>query len=135
MITVPDASTLVAALVDAGPEGRWARSILARGTLAGPELLLAEATNVLRRLEQAGQIPEFQAAVAQRDAMRLNVETFPYAPFAARVWELRRNLTAYDGWYVALAEALDCPLATLDRRLARSSGPACEIIVPAGEGS
>ena len=135
MITVPDASTLVAALVDAGPEGRWARSILARGTLAGPELLLAEATNVLRRLEQAGQIPEFQAAVAQRDAMRLHVETFPYAPFAARVWELRRNLTAYDGWYVALAEALDCPLATLDRRLARSSGPACEIIVPAGEGS
>ncbi len=135
MITVPDASTLVAALVDAGPEGRWARSILARGTLAGPELLLAEATNVLRRLEQAGQIPEFQAAVAQRDVMRLNVETFPYTPFAARVWELRRNLTAYDGWYVALAEALDCPLATLDRRLARSSGPACEIIVPAGEGS
>ena len=121
--------------MDAGPEGPWARSILARGTLAGPELLLAEATNVLRRLEQAGQIPEFRAAVAQRDVMRLNVETFPYTPFAARVWELRRNLTAYDGWYVALAEAPDRPLATLDRRLARSSGPACEIIVPAGEGS
>ncbi len=57
MITVPDASVLVAALVDAGPEGRWARSVLARGTLAGPELLFAEATNVLRRLEQAGQVP------------------------------------------------------------------------------
>ena len=135
MITVPDASVLVAALADAGPEGRWARSVLARGTLAGPELLLAEATNVLRRLEQTGRIPEFQAAVAQRDAMRLNVETFPYAPFAVRVWELRRNLTAYDGWYVALAEALDCPLATLDGRLARSPGPVCEIIVPASEGS
>ena len=63
---------LVAAPVDAGPEGRWARSVLARGALAGPELLLAEATNVLRRLEQAGHIAEFQAAVAQRDAMRLN---------------------------------------------------------------
>ena len=106
--------------------------MLARGALAGPELLLAEATNVLRRLEQAGHIAEFQAAVAQRDAMRLNVETFPFAPFAARVWELRKNLTAYDGWYVALAEALGCPLATLDGRLARSPGPACEIIVPAG---
>ena len=106
--------------------------MLARGALAGPELLLAEATNVLRRLEQAGHIPEFQAAVAQRDAMRLNVETFPFAPFAARVWELRKNLTAYDGWYVALAEALGCSLATLDGRLARSPGPACEIIVPAG---
>ena len=122
---------LVAALVDAGPEGHWARSTLARGALAGPELLLAQATNVLRRLEQAGRIPEFQAAMARRDLVRLNVETFPFAPFAARVWALRKNLTAYDGWYVALAEALDCPLATLDGRLARSSGPACEIIVPA----
>ena len=132
MTTVPDASVLVAALVDSGPEGRWARSTLARGRLAAPELLLAEATNVLRRLEQAGHIPEFQAAMAHRDLVRLNVETFPFTPFAARVWALRKNLTAYDGWYVALAEALDCPLATLDGRLARSSGPACEIIVPAG---
>ena len=113
--TVPDASVLVAALVDTGPEGRWARSVLARGTLAGPELLLAETTNVLRRLEHAGHIPEFQAAMAHRDPVRLNVETFPFAPFATRVWALRKNLTAYDGWYAALAEALDCPLAILDR--------------------
>ncbi len=135
MITVPDASVVVSALVDAGPEGRWARSVLAGGTLAGPELLFAEVTNVLRRLEQAGQIPEFQAAVAQRDAMRLNVQTFPYSPFAARIWDLRKNLTAYDGWYVALAETLDSPLATLDGRLVRSFGPACEFIVPGGGGS
>lgn len=135
MTTVPDASVVVAALVDAGPDGRWARSTLARGALAGPELLLAETTNVLRRLEQAGHIPEFQAAVAHRDLRRLTVETFPFAPFAARVWTLRTNLTAYDGWYVALAEALGCPLATLDRRLAQSPGPGCEIVLPAGKGS
>ena len=39
-----------------------------------------------------------------------------------RVWELRRNATAYDAIYLALAEALDAPLLTLDRRLANSPG-------------
>ena len=51
-------------------------------------------------------------------------------PHAERVWALRHNLTAYDAWYVAVAEALDCPLATLDRRLSRASGPACEVLTP-----
>ena len=58
------------------------------------------------------------------------MELFPFAPFAERVWALRENLTSYDAWYVALAEALDCPLVTLDRRLSRANGPICEIIAP-----
>ena len=33
---------------------------------------------------------------------------------------------------LALAEALDCPLLTLDRRLSRSNGPTCEVITPPG---
>ncbi|GAB4198893.1 MAG: hypothetical protein OHK0013_08590 [Sandaracinaceae bacterium] len=41
------------------------------------------------------------------------------------MWALRASLTAYDACYVALAEALSCPLATLDTRLARASGPRC----------
>jgi predicted nucleic acid-binding protein len=36
--------------------------------------------------------------------------------------ELRHNLTAYDAVYVALAEALDAPLLTCDRRLAAARG-------------
>ena len=47
-----------------------------------------------------------------------------------RVWALRQNLTCYDAWYVALAEALDCPLATLDRKLSRADGPACAVVTP-----
>jgi predicted nucleic acid-binding protein len=38
-------------------------------------------------------------------------------------------MTAYDAFYVALAEALECPLVTLDGRLARASGPRCRIRV------
>ena len=46
-----------------------------------------------------------------------------------RIWELRDNLTAYDATYVALAEALDCPLLTTDVRLARTPGVKCSITV------
>ena len=131
MTTVVDASVLVAALVDSGHEGKWAESLLAEGSLAGPELVLAEASNILRRLERAEQISRIEATAAHGDLFKLDLELFPFSPFAERVWALRGNLTSYDAWYVALAEALGCPLATLDRRLSRASGPNCEIIVPA----
>lgn len=128
MTTVVDGSVLVAALVDAGREGRWAESAVAAGSLASPELALAEASNILRRLERAGRISSVEAESAHDDLLRLDLELFPFAPFAERVWALRRNLTSYDAWYVALAETLDCPLVTLDRKLSRATGPTCEVI-------
>ena len=68
---------------------------------------------------------------AHHDLLQLDPELFPFRPFARRIWALRDNLTCYDAWYVALAEALDCPLATLDQRLVRASGPACNFVAPA----
>lgn len=130
MTVVVDASLLVAALVDSGKEGKWAESAVTEGYPAGPELVLAEASNILRRLEQSGEISRLEANIAHGDLLRLDLELFPFAPFADRVWALRHNLTSYDAWYVALAEVLDCPLVTLDRKLGQSSGPRCKIIVP-----
>ena len=130
MTIITDASVLVAALVDSGREGQWAESVAAEGSLAAPELVLAEASNILRRLERSGDISRLEANSAQGDLLRLEVELFPFAPFADRVWGLRSNLTCYDAWYVALAEAFGCPLVTLDRKLSRAGGPTCEIIVP-----
>ena len=130
MTVVADASVLVAALVDSGHEGKWAESAVAAGHLAGPELVLAEATNVLRRLERAGEVSGLEASASQRSLLQLDVELYPFAPFAERVWALRGNLTSYDAWYVALAESLACPLVTLDRRLSRTAGPRCTVRVP-----
>ena len=130
MTTVVDASVLVAALVDSGHEGKWAESTLAEGSLTGPELVLAEVSNILRRLERADQISRIEATSAHGDLLRLDMELFPFSPFAERVWALRSNLTSYDAWYVALAEALDCRLVTLDRKLSRANGPLCDIITP-----
>jgi predicted nucleic acid-binding protein len=128
--TVVDASVLVAALADSGAAGRWAETVVSSGALAAPELVLVEVTNILRRLELGRELSRLEATSAQRDLLLLEVELFPYAPFAERVWQLRRNLTSYDAWYVALAEELDSPLATLDGRLARSSGPRCRFLLP-----
>jgi predicted nucleic acid-binding protein len=127
---VVDASVLVAATADAGPVGRWAERLIAAAPLVAPHLVLVEAANILRRFQLAKQLTLLESTSAYRDLLRLDIELFPFEPFAARVWELRTNLTSYDAWYVALAEGLHLPLATLDRRMARASGPACEFLLP-----
>lgn len=130
MSLVVDASVLVAAAVDTGADGRWAETILSGQPLIAPHLLLVEAVNVLRRLESSGKLGRLEAAAAVRDAIDLDVELLPFAPFAARVWELRANLAAYDAWYVAIAERFSTACATLDRRLARAAGPTCRFLLP-----
>ena len=130
MRAVVDASVLVAALVDSNNDGPWAETVISEGPLAAPELALAEATNILRRLEQAGHVSRLEATSSHRDLLRVDMDLYPFAPVADRVWELRANLTSYDAWYVALAEALDFPLVTLDRRISRAPGLRCDVIVP-----
>ncbi len=130
MTTVVDASVVVAALIDSGDDGAWALDLLARPNLAAPHLLPVECANVLRRAAVLGDVSEDVAAQAHADVLAMKVELFEYRLVAPRVWELRSNLSAYDACYIALAEGLHAPLATLDRRLQRAAGPRCEFIVP-----
>jgi predicted nucleic acid-binding protein len=90
----------------------------------------AEATSVLRRAELLGDVSPDVASIAYADLLSVSVELFSFEPFAARVWQLRANLTPYDAWYVALAETLNTRLATLDRRLSSATGPTCEFETP-----
>jgi predicted nucleic acid-binding protein len=129
---VVDASLVVSGLVDSGPIGTWAEGLLAAEPLAAPHLMLVEAANILRRAARAGTISEDTAALAHGDLLALRVELFPYAPFADRAWALRDNLTLYDAHYVAIAESLGAPLATVDRRLRRAPGPRCDFLDPPG---
>lgn len=130
MTVVVDASAVVAALVDGGPVGEWAASMLNGETLAAPHLMPVEVANILRRAVRSGDLSIDVAGLAHDDLARLRVDLVAYEPVAARVWGLRDNLTAYDAWYVALAEALGAPLVTLDQRVARASGPTCEFRLP-----
>jgi predicted nucleic acid-binding protein len=130
MTVVVDASVVVAALIDTGSAGPWAEEILADGQVVAPHLLPAEVTNVLRRSTLAGQVSPEVASLAHADLLEWPIALFPYSPFAGRIWDLRENLTAYDAWYVALAEQLSVPLATLDLRLAGSPEPRCTFSTP-----
>jgi predicted nucleic acid-binding protein len=127
---VVDSSVLVAALVDTGLNGTWAEEVLAKGSLHAPELVRPEVMNVLRRLERGKIVTTPEANGARDDLMQLDIALYAFEPFAERVWELRHNFTSYDAWYVAVAEALRLPLATLDERIARSSIAACEFLTP-----
>ncbi|SOE03472.1 Predicted nucleic acid-binding protein, contains PIN domain [Blastococcus haudaquaticus] len=129
-----DASAVVAALVDGGLDGVWARAGLRGEDLVAPSHLYVEVSNVLRRAVLAGRLGSNAGALAHRDLVDLSVTTFPFEPLADRVWELlHATVTAYDAAYVALAEALDAPLVTLDRRLAAASGPRCSFRLPDAE--
>lgn len=132
MTLVVDATTVIAALVDGGRDGEWVTKLLESEPLAAPHLLPAEVANILRRAARAGDVGVDVASLAHADLLRLRVELFPYEPFAERVWQLRDNVTSYDAWYVALAEHLDAPLATLDARLVSASGPRCTFLTPPG---
>ncbi len=130
MTLVVDAGLVVAALLDSGPDGTWAEKQLAADHLAAPHLMPVEAANVLRRAALAGEVSEDTASMAYADLLALRVELFPYEPFASRVWDLRMNVTAYDAWYVAVAESLQTQLVTLDKRLSRAPGCRCAFRTP-----
>lgn len=132
MTVVVDASLVVAALVDGGDVGRWAEEVLLSARLSAPHLMPVEVANILRRSVLSDNVSSDTASLAHADLQALRLDLFPYAPIASRAWELRKNLTIYDAWYVGLAELLDAPMATLDERLARASGPVCEFMLPPG---
>ena len=64
MTVVIDASAVVAALIDSGPNGTWMEGILSQNALAAPHLMPVEVANVLRRTVSARQISADIGALA-----------------------------------------------------------------------
>ena len=122
---VADASAAVSALFNAGP----ARDLLARERVHVPHLVDVEVTSALRRSVAAGRVTAEQGRATLDTWRRLGVTRHAATGLLGRVWELRENVTAYDATYVALAEALDCPVVTADGRLGRAPGLRCPVTV------
>jgi predicted nucleic acid-binding protein len=127
---VIDASTMVAALLNADAAGRWARDLASSGALVAPQLLAAEVASTLRRHVLTGALTATDGALALEEMSDLAVDLVPFDPLRSRVWALRETVSTYDAWYVATAEHLGVPLATVDRRLTRANGPRCEFLTP-----
>lgn len=122
---VCDASVIVSGLENDGS----ARLLLAAGDLQVPHLVDHEVLHAFRGRVRGGLV-EAEPAKERLDAwLRIGARRHSVMHLVDRIWELRDNLSAYDAGYVALAEALRCPLATGDRRIARAPGTRCEMIV------
>lgn len=127
---VLDASAVLELLLRTPSAERLAERILApHVTLHAPHLLDLEVAQVVRRFQRAGELIDERAGQVLADFRSLRIIRYPHEPLLQRVWDLRNNLTAYDAAYVALAEALDAPLLTRDRRLASAPGHAARVEV------
>jgi predicted nucleic acid-binding protein len=128
-LIVVDASIVVTALADDGPDGDQARRRLGGERLAAPHLIDIEVTSAFRRLVSLGGLDERRAQLAMADLLALRLNRVPHAALLERCWELKQNLTVYDGAYVALAELLDAKLLTADRRIKSAPGRRCRVEV------
>jgi predicted nucleic acid-binding protein len=127
---VVDASCL-AEVVLAGPDAEPVRERLASDPQqAAPHLVDAEVLAVVRRAHLRGELDRTAADQAIDDLGAWPATRVDHRPLLERAWQLRDSLSAPDALYVALAEALDAPLLTLDRRLARAQGPGCPVDIP-----
>ncbi|MGH9026564.1 MAG: type II toxin-antitoxin system VapC family toxin [Acidimicrobiia bacterium] len=120
---VLDASAVLELLLNTNSGSRVSTRIADPAeSLHSPHLLAVEVAQVLRRYTTTGSVEREVAAAALDDLTALDIEHYEHEPLLPRVWELRDNVTAYDAFYLALAEALDAPLLTFDGKLAASPG-------------
>lgn len=120
---VLDASAVIRALVGLRPEARrWLDRGLHDAVLTWPAHLYVEVAHPLIRLARTGRIDRGRAVAAFRAVRRLPARVSPPRALETAIpVALERRLSVYDAAYVVLAEALDSPLVTGDRRLAEAT--------------
>jgi predicted nucleic acid-binding protein len=127
---VLDASVLIDLLLRTHAAAASERHIFARNqSLHAPALIDLEVCQVLRRFAAEKVITPAQGKAAIRLMSEMPIERHPHEALLSRIWELRGNLTAYDAAYIALAEALNAPLLTRDRKLASSQRHQADVLV------
>ncbi|NUW37721.1 type II toxin-antitoxin system VapC family toxin [Nonomuraea sp. SMC257] len=125
---VIDSSAMVEALT-----GREANEDLLdalQGSIHAPHLLDVEVLSTLRGLVLGGKLPTEEADEARADYLALRITRYETRGIAGRVWELRGDFAAYDASYLALAEALEAPLYTCDRKLTEGGHDADVRVLP-----
>ncbi len=119
MRLVVDASVAVEYLLRTAL-GRRVAPRIEQAELLAPELLDAEVLAVLRRAHLAGRVSEARARQAVQDLCDWPVRRLPHRLFVPLAWSFRKNLSAYDALYVAVARLHDAHLLTADGPLSRA---------------
>lgn len=96
--------------------------------LCAPTLWIYELTSTFSKCERFGEITHSEAKAGLKLALTLNVELIqPTQVIIQRAYEWTRALNraaAYDCFYLALAESLDCEFWTADKRLVNATNVA-----------
>jgi predicted nucleic acid-binding protein len=131
-LIVLDSSAATDYLLGRQPEADWVERRLDRAQwrLHAPHLLDVEVTSAVRRLVLSKRITAADGAERTRGLAQLPLRRYSHLQLLDRVWELHPTVTVADACFVALAEALNVPLVTTDRRLGRAVGIRIKIIVP-----
>jgi predicted nucleic acid-binding protein len=124
---VVDASCLYEVLVDAPYAEMVRRRLAADDDQAAPHLIDAEVVRVVRAHHRRGLLDPTAANQALEDLRDWPGERYGHRMLLERAWELKDTVRGWDALYVAMAEALDATLITLDGRLASASGPRCVV--------
>lgn len=129
-MTVVDASIVVRLLQNRRGDEALRKRFGRHRYVHAPSLVDAEVTSAIRGLLLTSKPVRIDAARGQEmleDFADLPLVRYPMQPFQRRVLALRDNFTAYDAFYVALAESLDMPLLTDDRKYAKATGHAAAL--------
>jgi predicted nucleic acid-binding protein len=109
---------------------------LARYQCVAPPLMWSEGLSALVEGAFRGDIPApaLDEALERLEALSIALQEVD-SDHRRRSLRLARSLgwaKSYDAEYVALAQALGCPLLTVDARLTRGAGHLVEILGPGG---
>ncbi|MGI8726744.1 MAG: type II toxin-antitoxin system VapC family toxin [Solirubrobacterales bacterium] len=126
---VVDASCLCELLLGGPGGGEIGARLSEDPDQTAPHIVDVEVFGVIRREHLAGRVDATASSQAVKDLRDWPGERVDHRPLLARAWELRDTVRGWDAMYVGLAEALEVPLLTRDRRLASAPGPSCEIEV------
>lgn len=126
---VVDASCLYEIVVDSPQAEPIRDALLDDEDWAAPHVVDVEVFGLIRRDTLRGIFDATLAELAVNDLRAWPGDRFGHSGLLARAWELRDTVRGWDAMYVALAEHLNASLLTLDRRLAQSRGPRCDVLV------
>jgi predicted nucleic acid-binding protein len=127
---VVDASCLFEVVADTPRAAEIAARLASDVDQMAPHVVDVEVMGVIRTQYLQGRLDGTAARQAVADLRDWPGERFGHRWLLERTWELRDSIRGWDAFYVALAEAFDATLLTMDGRLARAHGPTCRIEVP-----